>query len=163
MTALNAMVQRWTELHRTGAVDGPRGHCESLLQAALESGGVVPGPINGQTSDGYHTFDELYRHRMLLTAALFDAWYALDHDLVSPADPGEGFEPHKSRRHSDGTEPFGGGWFIVVAQLPAGQISYHYQLEHWGLFGIPERELPAPFDGHTAAEAADRLEQYLSH
>lgn len=104
----------------------------------------------GQTTDEFHSFDELYRHRMLLTAALFNSWY--DQDL---------FAVHRSRRHSDGEEPFGGGWFIVVAQLSTGQISYHYPLKDWDLFRIVERERPADFDGHTAAEAADRLEAFL--
>ena len=29
--------------------------------------------VNGSTSDGFHTFDELYAHRMTLTMALFRA------------------------------------------------------------------------------------------
>ena len=117
--------------------------------------------ITGETSDGYHTFNELYRHRMLLNAALFAAWNREDHDLVNPAAPGEGFDPHKSWRHSDGELAFGGGWFIVVAQLPDGQVSYHYEAEHWDLFQIPEREWAATYDGHTSDDVLYRLERFL--
>lgn len=101
----------------------------------------------GQVSDGYHTFGELYRHRMLLTAALF-------------RDMGPQFLAHKSRLHSDGTCL--DGYFVVMATLhPGGQISYHYPLEHWELFDIPERERAAEWDGHTATDVAGRLERYL--
>lgn len=124
---------------------------------------VAPGEI----SDGYHTFNELYRHRMLLTAALLREWYWDDRDLVNPPELDDATQPHKSWRHSDGQscgEAFGtapGSWFIVVAQLPTGQISYHYEAKHWDLFKIPERDLPAEFDGHTPEQAAQRLESYL--
>lgn len=118
---------------------------------------------DGATSDGFHTFNELYRHRMLLTAALFREWYMSDIDPAGPLDGEELFKPHKSHLHSDGGVPFGGGWFIVVAQLPTGQISYHYPWseENWELFKIPSRERAAQFDGHTSEQAAQRLEDYL--
>lgn len=35
---------------------------------------------------------------------------------------------------------FGGDWFIVIAELPTGQISNHYRVEDWNLFDIPEKE-----------------------
>lgn len=111
---------------------------------------VIGDKSAGQTTDEFHSFDDLYRHRLLLTAALFNSWYDQDR-----------YDVHRSRLHSDGKEPFGGGWFIVVAQLPTGQISYHYLLKDWELFQIPELYRAAHFDGHTAAEAADRLEALL--
>lgn len=111
--------------------------------------------INGSTSDGFHTFDELYLHRKLLNAGLFRTWH------IWPGPEGYGADVHKSWRHSDGELCFGGGWFIVVAQLPAGQISYHYPAADWDLFQIPERELPAEFDGHTAEDVVARLEAWL--
>lgn len=101
----------------------------------------------GQISDGYHTFDELYYYRMLYNAAFFNT---LPKRIV-----------HKSKRHYTGEECFGGGMFIVMAELPTGQISNHYDLEYWDLFKIPEREIAAPWDGHTPQEAAERLRKYL--
>lgn len=108
-------------------------------------------PVTGKTSDGYHTFDELYAFRMLYNAALFNEW----------AQQGL-YEVHKSRRHHDEEECFGGGWFVVVAILPTGQISNHYKEEHWGLFNIPAvSKAMYPYDGHTAADTIERLKELL--
>lgn len=101
----------------------------------------------GEISDGYHTFNELYYYRMLYNAAFFNM---LPKELV-----------HKSKKHHDGEECFGGGWFIVMANLPTGQISNHYELKDWNLFQIPEKEVADKWDGHTPQEAADRLYKYL--
>ena len=65
----------------------------------------------------------------------------------------------KSWKHADGEECFGGGWFIVTATLPTGQVSNHYEAENWWLFVVPDVDLPPVWDGHTPAEAADRLER----
>lgn len=101
----------------------------------------------GEISDGYHTFNELYYYRMLYNAAFFNH---LPKEWV-----------HKSKRHHDGEECFGGGWFIVMANLPTGQISNHYELKDWELFQIPEKEIADEWDGHTPQEAANRLYKYL--
>lgn len=101
----------------------------------------------GEISDGYHTFNELYYYRMLYNAAFFNL---LPKHLV-----------HKSKRHHGGEECFGGGWFIVMANLPTGQISNHYELKDWDLFQIPEKEIADEWDGHTPQEAAKRLHEYL--
>lgn len=101
----------------------------------------------GEVSDGYHTFNELYYYRMLYNAAFFNL---LPKEWV-----------HKSKRHHTGEECFGGGWFIVMANLPTGQISNHYELKDWDLFKVPEKEFADEWDGHTPQEAADRLYEYL--
>jgi len=101
----------------------------------------------GEVSDGYHTFNELYYYRMLYNAAFFNS---LPKELV-----------HKSKRHHTGEECFGGGWFIVMANLPTGQISNHYEMKDWDLFKVPEKELADEWDGHTPQEAAERLHKYL--
>ena len=110
--------------------------------------------IDENTSDGYHTFKELYEFRLLLNAALFSSW---DDDF----DPYHPFVC-KSRRHSDGTIPFNDeNWFIVVAELPQGQISFHYEMKDWDLFKIPEVLVPPRYDGHSAADVATRLRAWL--
>ena len=101
----------------------------------------------GEVSDGYHTFNELYYYRMLYNAAFFNL---LPKYMV-----------HKSKKHHDGEECFGGGWFIVMANLPTGQVSNHYELKDWDLFQIPEKEIADEWDGHTPQEAAERLKKYL--
>jgi hypothetical protein len=64
-------------------------------------------------------------------------------------------------RHHDGEECFGGGWFIVVAVLPQGQISNHYKVKDWDLFAVPEVEQALfEYDGHTGADTLERLKAY---
>lgn len=104
----------------------------------------------GEMSDGNHTFEELYRYRKLYHAMLAN-WLWLEGS--------DRFDIHKSWRHSDGEECFGGGWFVVMMTLPTGQVSNHYPAEDWDLFRIPSRETAAEWDGHTPEEAADRLER----
>lgn len=105
----------------------------------------------GEISDGAHTFNELYEFRKLYNAALFNEW----------AKAGK-YDVHKSLRHNEGEECFGGGWFIVVAMLPTGQISNHYKIEDWDLFDIPEHNVAKhPYDGHTAHDVTVRLKQLL--
>ena len=100
-------------------------------------------------SDGYHTFDELYEFRKLYNAALFNSWCK------------QGvFKVHKSKKHFDGEDCFGGGWFIVVALLPTGQISNHYKLKDWDLFQIPFYDKALfEFDGHTGKDVLERLNE----
>ena len=102
-----------------------------------------------EVSDGYHTFGELYRFRMLYHAVACRHWIKKGYTVV------------RSPVHSDGQPCFGGGWFVVVAVLPTGQITNHYSDEHWGTFsGIPVA-LPPPYDGHTSEDVADRIERHL--
>lgn len=108
---------------------------------------LPPGMDTSAVSDGYHTFQELYEFRKVFNAALFNEWARLDK-----------YDVHKSRKHYDGEKCFGGGWFIVVAILPEGQISNHYELDDWDLFHIPVVEKARyPFDGHTGADVIARL------
>ena len=104
----------------------------------------------GDVSDGYHTFNELYRYRLLYNAAFFNELAKLGKVEVC-----------KSHKHYDGEECFGGGWFIVMAELPTGQVSNHYENKDWDLFNVPELETAFEWDGHTPNEAADRIEAYL--
>ena len=105
--------------------------------------------ITEDTSDGYHTFKELYEFRKVYNAALFNEWAIKEEYFV-----------HKSWKHNDGELCFGGGWFIVVALLPSGQISNHYEAKDWDLFKIPERpEAIFEFDGHTSQDVLNRINQ----
>jgi hypothetical protein len=111
-----------------------------------------PIKIDGNTSDGYHTFNELYEFRKAYNVALFNEWAS-----------GGKCSVHKSWRHHDGKLCFGGGWFIVVAVLPQGQISNHYEAKDWNLFAIPEVERALfEFDGHTGNDVIERLEAYTT-
>lgn len=105
----------------------------------------------GEISDGYHTFDELYEYRMLYNALLFNEWGAQ-----------KKFKVHKSHLHSDSEPPFGGGWFVVMAELPTGQISNHYEDQYWDLFQIQETPVAHAWDGHSPEDVAIRLQQLIN-
>lgn len=120
-------------------------------------------PIGDDTSDGYHTFGELYRYRMLYNAALLNAEYKLDRVQCALAglDFGE-YDCGKSWLHSDGNPPFDGGYFIVWIRLNNGQIvSNHYENRWWDLFDIPEYETAPEWDGSSPKDQADELEHML--
>lgn len=109
-----------------------------------------PNKDMGEVSDGYHTFNELYEFRKAYNAAFFN-------ELAKQGICGV----VKSKRHSDGEECFGGGWFIVVAQLPTGQISNHYEMKDWDLFKCKEVKQAPIWDGHTPQDVVKRITSYL--
>jgi len=118
---------------------------EKALTAAREAG--AREEITEDTSDGYHTFKELYEFRLLYNALLFNEW----------SQHGK-YAVHKSTKHSDGEDCFGGGWFIVVATLPTGDISNHYEMKDWDLFICETREVAKEWDGHNSVEVLQRLQ-----
>lgn len=75
---------------------------------------VAEREINGDTSDGYHTFNELYDHRHVLFA------------MILKQHAGAGF---RTLRSAEGTAM--PGWFIAGLATPFGQVSYHYPLTWW--------------------------------
>lgn len=102
---------------------------------------TLGGEINGKTSDGYHTFDELYHHR----AVLFS--------VVVAANSSRAW---KSKLHHDGT--MYDGMFIVGIDTPQGQATYHYDVEpYWDMFWCKELERAPEWDGHTSDEAIERI------
>jgi len=89
----------------------------------------------GEISDGYHTFNELYDHRMHLFAAICNqnkeiSWKSLKHDDGSMYDD----------------------YFIVGINTPMGQFTYHYHTTHWHKFDVKELEKAPAWDGHTAED-----------
>lgn len=89
----------------------------------------------GELSDGYHTIDELYAHRMNLFAVIcrqnhVHAW--------------------KSKLHHDGT--MFDDYFIVGVETPMGQFTYHYPMSHWGLFQVHELDKAPEWDGHDSSD-----------
>ena len=108
--------------------------------------------VDENTSDGYHTFKELYEFRRLYNVALFNEWYSQGK-----------YNVHKSQRHYDGELCFGrDDYFVVVATLPTGQISNHYPMSDWDLFKCEAVEkAKAQWDGHTSQDVATRLLSFL--
>lgn len=121
-----------------------------ITDSVLEILAGVPIKVEN-VSDGYHTFKELYHYRMLFNALLFNEW----------AVHGK-YNVQRSFKHSDGEPCFGGGWFIVVADTPFGQISNHYEAKDWDMFAaVPQVDIPMEYDGHTPQEAAERMSRLL--
>lgn len=97
--------------------------------------------ITGNTSDGYHTFNELYHHRAILFSVICN-------DRLDRA--------WKSKMHHDGT--MYDGMFIVGIQTPNGQATYHYDIDpYWDMFRVPELSQAPKWDGHTPAQAIERI------
>lgn len=115
-----------------------------IFEASYSKGGV------SDMSDGFHTFKEYETFRMLYNAALFNC-------LVNKC------KVCKSMYHDDGEKPFGGGYFVVYAELPMGQISNHYELKYWDLFNIPVVNKAPKWDGHTTFDVVDRLLRFVQN
>lgn len=137
---------RWTYERIAQGIKASEGHVALIAKLAEEKRLLLKELEEGNLSDGAHTHNELYEHRMWLTIYAIEAWKWWS-----------GFEAVKSHRHADGELCFGGGWFIVMVKLPAGWISYHYEDEYWDLFAVPEAKTPPEYDGHTAADVVDRM------
>ena len=148
---LKKLLDSITELDYRQGLDPLTCEIEELLDQP-EQTEQEPVAIDENTSDGYHTFKELYEFRKAYNVALFNEWGATGK-----------CHTHKSWRHNDGELCFGGGWFIVVAVIPQGQISNHYEAKDWDLFNVPEVEKALfEFDGHTGADVVERLKLYTS-
>ena len=111
------------------------------LNAAID---LINNPsllVNGDTSDGYHTFNELYHHRAVLFSVI-----VRDHAKWC----------WKAKKHADGT--MYDGMFIVGINTPHGQASYHYDIyPYWDMFHCEEYEFAPEWDGHTPQEAIERI------
>ena len=98
----------------------------------------------GLISDGYHTFDELYFHRMRLFSIICKqnkekAW--------------------RSKLHDNGT--MYENYFIVGITTDNGDYSYHYHMEYWGHFeGVKELDKAPKWDGHKP-EDIGRLDSLI--
>lgn len=110
-------------------------------------------------NDKFHSFSELYQFRKVYNAALFNEWGKERAKFDSNTNLYQGkYDVHKSWRHNDGELCLGGGRFIVVAVLPTGQISNHYEAKDWDLFRIPETPTAKyAWDGHEAKDVLKRL------
>lgn len=111
---------------------------------------VLTATMDGEKceiSDGYHTFAELYDHRIAL-------WIALCQSLEA-----EGTMVWRSKLHSDGSCFF--GWFVLGIGYEKGeQITYHLPLEEWDRCKFAKEVERAPeFDGHTSADVLKRIKE----
>ena len=128
-------------------IDHSQWTCQTdrILEDALELL-KAQEPITGETSDGYHTFDELYHHR----AVLFSVIVANYPDRA-----------WKAKKHHDGT--MYDGMFIVGIETPDGQATYHYDIDpYWDMFKCRVLDNAPEWDGHTPAQAIERIGRLAS-
>lgn len=95
--------------------------------------------------DGYHTFDELYEHRITLWISFCKLFK--EHSYI-----------WRTKFHSDGTQ--WKGWFILGAETDAGsQMTYHLPMSKWEETDFVDETLEkAPdYDGHTSDDVLFRL------
>lgn len=123
---------------------------DTVERLRAEAAAAAAALAAGEASDGHHTHNELYAFRALLHAYTVRHWRDRGVPVV------------KSWQHHDGEACFGGGWFIVVAELATGQVSNHYRAEWWELFDIDSVGRAPVWDGHTPAEAAERMRADLA-
>lgn len=115
----------------------------------LEAVNTAVRPITEDTSDGYHTFRELYDHRRALTAALAEL-------LTRFVWAGQ--SAWRSREHHPADSEIYPGHFIVGIELPNGTVTYHYANQYWDDFqNVPELDHAPKWDGAGSPESVTRL------
>ncbi len=92
-----------------------------------------------KVSDGYHTFEELYDHRVILYVRLVKQ--AVKHQGLKAA-----WKPHYP------------GWPVLFLETPAGQISYHFPDKFLPIVeGFIDRVDDYEWDGHESVHVLSRL------
>lgn len=101
-------------------------------------------------SDGYHTFGELYEHRIINYMAICR--------MIYDYEPYSKIPVWMSKRHSD--DSIWDGWFLLgIHTEPGKQITYHLPDTFWDECDLFAKQLnKAPeFDGHTSEDVLNRL------
>ena len=118
---------------------------EKEINQEIQSEGVDSNKI----SDGYHTFGELYEHRIALFITLSNILYE-DADIV------DRLLPWKSKLHSDGTKL--DGWFVAgIGTKKGSQITYHLPIKDWDKLRVVAYDNAPEWDGHTPEDVIERL------
>lgn len=103
-----------------------------------------------QVSDGFHSFKQLYAHRIALFIMFCRALIAVNVKN----------EVWRSKTQSDGTTQE--GWFLLGTTNAKGeQITYHLPESEWDRCEFAETLDQAPaFDGHTSDDVLSRLQNW---
>ena len=117
---------------------------EEALNTLIQMEGIDTNKI----SDGYHTFDDLYKHRTMLFMV-----------VCRLAVENGGFECWKSIKHYDDSEYE--GWFIMGLKSVTDStlnISYHLPMSCFVDCYFADTISEAPeWDGHTSNDVLTRL------
>jgi hypothetical protein len=101
--------------------------------------------------DGYHNLKQMYDMRLALTVALMEVLCEVSN-----------IPCWRAKLHHDGTMFI--DYFIVGIELPVGQVTWHYHIKHWDLFGMKNLttlDRAPEFDGHTEDDVVRRLLVWL--
>lgn len=107
---------------------------------------LIKGSDTNKISDGYHTFGQLYDHRITIYMVVCkllkqDSW--------------------RSLKHSDGSEHK--GWFVLGLFKEKGkQITYHLPISDWDGCDFAETlEIAPEWDQHSSDDVIERLRNLL--
>lgn len=121
----------------------------SNLQQLSQQITSLPPEERGQLSDGYHSFNDLYRHRNSLWILVLCLLEALP--VERP------FEIWRSKKDSAGNGD--GNWFLLGVGIDQGdQLTYHLPIDLWDRCNFADTLEVAPnWDGHTSDDVENRL------
>lgn len=133
---------------------------EAIYKKAIDMNDTelhVYGPEDMQVSDGLHTMDELYEHRITLFITLARFVQSSDEVAIDYGGIDRPKRVWRSKLHSDGGEFE--GWFIMGIGKEAGEmITYHLPIGRWDETEFAETLANAPeWDGHTSEDVLERL------
>ena len=108
--------------------------------------------------DGYHTFGELYEHRIALYIAFCKSCETMD-SIQDSFRQKKLFEVWRSKLHADGTSFE--GWFLLgIFKEKGKQITYHLPNDKWDEVSFAETLDRGPeFDNHTSNNVLERLKK----
>lgn len=115
----------------------------------------LPSEERGKVSDGFHSFSELYDHRVELWITLLDhlsnTMDSMQCDWIYKDDI------WRTKLHSDGSSFE--GWFVLGFGKKSGkQITYHLPISKWEDCTFANTLEKAPtFDGHSSSDVLNRL------
>ena len=108
-------------------------------------------------SDGFHTFGELYEHRITLWIALCRVIESKNGDYEVSHNMREEVKVWRSKLHSDGSSFE--GWFVLgIGEEKGKQITYHLPMSKWDNCSFAQTLDKAPaFDGHSSQDVLERI------
>ncbi len=112
------------------------------INVLIQSGKTadVPTVKTDSISDGYHTFGQLYDHRITLYIA-FCYMLQVRGSVM----------PWRYKESKD--------WFILG--IPSPQITYHLPMSRWEECNFADTRLVKPeFDGHNSDDVIDRIKSF---
>lgn len=118
---------------------------EEFINSLIKDTNVETNKI----SDGYHTFGELYDHRIANFIALCR--------IIAHSPCYQEFNIWRSNLHSDGSSFE--GWFVLGINREEGkQITYHLPMAVWEKTWFADTLIKAPvFDGHSSEDVLKRI------